>query len=181
MNLSLIYAPNPIFSQKAQEVPPETITSQETQNIIKQMWEILRAEHAVGLAGNLVGVLKRIVVIDLGAMSNIKPITMINPQIIEKSLTMQSSTEASVSFPGISVELNRADKITVKFLNEHAKEEEIVASDFLAAVIQHEIDYLDGITFLDHVSKMKRDLLLKKVKKHLSLYPFHMHGPHCQH
>jgi peptide deformylase len=179
MPLSIIYAPNPIFSQKAQIVPPESINDEHIQNIIKEMWQILEQENAIGLAGNLVGVLKRIVIID--ESFGIDRTTMINPQIIEKSSTTQSFTEASVSFPGISIEKERADKITVKFLNSSAQEEQITTTGFLATVIQHEIEYLDGITFLDDLSKFKKDLLLAKVKKFLRSHTPHIHGPDCGH
>ena len=178
MALQIIYAPHPIFSQVAEKV--ENI-NQDIRDIIDQMLETLRVEKAVGLAGNMVGILKRIVVIDLHENDVSNPIIMINPEIIYKSEEMQEFEEASLSFPGISADISRPSKIKVKFLDYDAKPQELEAEDFLATVILHEVDYLDGKTYLHYLSKIKRDMLIKKMKKFILNHPPHIHGEGCRH
>jgi peptide deformylase len=178
MSLQIIYAPNKIFSQRALEV--EKIDD-ELRATIDKMFKTIKIEGAAGIAGNMVGILKRIVVIDLFPGNVSDPICMINPVITYKSEQMQVFEEASISFVGIFAKISRAAKIKVSFLDYNGKESEMEAEGYLSTVIQHEIDYLDGKVFLDHLTKMKRDLLLTKMKKYLKAYPPHIHGVGCNH
>jgi len=178
MVLQIIYAPNEIFRKKAD---PVAKVNSEIKELIDQMFATLSYERAVGIAGNMVGVLKRIIVIDLNENNESKPICMVNPQITHKSDEMQVFEEASLCYPGISAEVARPSKIKVKYLDYEGKQHEIEAEGFFATVIQHEVDYLDGKIYLDHVSKMKRDLLLAKMKKFIKLHPPHVHGTSCSH
>lgn len=158
--LKLIYAPNEIFKQVAK--PVKKIDDQILKNI-DDMFCVLKKEQGLGLGANMVGLLERIIVLDWPE-GNIK-IPMINPEIIFKSNEMQQFEEASLSYPGISAIITRPKKIKVTYLDSKNKEKEMEAEGFLSTLIQHEIDYLNGVTFLDHLSKLKRDTLLKKMKK----------------
>lgn len=158
--LKLIYAPNEIFKQVAK--PVKKIDDQILKNI-DDMFCVLEKEQGLGLGANMVGLLERIIVLDWPE-GNIK-IPMINPEIIFKSNEMQQFEEASLSYPGISAIITRPKKIKVTYLDSKNKEKEMEAEGFLSTLIQHEIDYLNGVTFLDHLSKLKRDTLLKKMKK----------------
>ena len=160
--LKLIYGPDPIFSQKAQ---PVTNVTDDTRLKIKQMFEIMYAHQGVGLGANMVGLLEKIIVIDLQEGGVKQPIAMVNPRIREISQDTQSFEEGSLSFPGISAEIIRPKSICVKYLDEHGTEKQKHAAGWLAQVIQHEIDYLDGVIFLDYLSKLKKQTLLKKLKK----------------
>lgn len=176
--LQLIYAPNPIFKQQAEKV--EKFDAQ-TKQIVDDMFATLEYEHAIGLGANMVGILKRIIVIDTERTGISNRFYMINPEIIEKSSTTQTFEEASLCFPGIAAEVTRPDAITVKYYDCDGIEHSMKADGFLATVIQHEMDYLDGVVFLDYLSKMKKDMLLKKMQKLLKQHPPHIHGKHCSH
>lgn len=176
--LQIIYAPNPIFKMKAE---PVINFDQELKQMVGDMFATLDFEQAIGIGANMVGLLKQIVVIDMSRAKIDKRFCLINPEIIWSSKEMQIFTEASLCFPGIDAEIERPNSIVVKYFDENGVEQELKAEGFLATVIQHEMDYLNGVVFLDHLSKMKRDLLLKKMQKQLKMHPPHVHGAHCHH
>lgn len=89
--------------------------------------------------------------------------------------------ERSLSFPGIEAPITRSKAIKINYLDYHGNKQELEAQDFLATVIQHEVDYLNGKVFLDHLSKLKRDTLLKKMLKYIKMHPPHVHGSSCRH
>jgi peptide deformylase len=176
--LQLVYAPHPIFKKKAE---PVAVVDEGIRTLIAQMFETLRVEHGVGLGANMVGILKRIAVIHMKQDGKTHRYAMINPEITERSKETQRVEEASLSFPGISAEIERPRAITVKYLDEQGQPQELHAEGFLATVIQHEVEYLDGVVFLDHLSKMNRDRLLKRMQKVLKMNPPHVHGAGCHH
>lgn len=176
--LPLIYAPNEIFKKKALAV---TLINDEIRFLIDRMVKTMYLEKAIGLAANMVGILKRIIIVDLQESSSSKPYIFINPEIIYFSSDIQTNVEASVCFPGISAEIARSRAIKVNYKNYEGKDEELEAEGWLAAVIQHETDYLNGKIFLDYLSKLKSELLMKKVIKYLKLNPPHFHTSECRH
>ena len=176
--LSLIYAPDPIFKQKAERV--EAVTD-EVRTIIDDMFETMDHEKAVGIGANMVGLLKSIAVVDLHEGGISKPYAFINPEIFWSSDEMQEHEEASICFLGISAKVKRPKAIKLRYLDYEGKAQELEATGFFASVIQHEVDYLNGIVFLDHLSKLKRDRLMKKMNKQRKLHPPHVHGAHCNH
>lgn len=176
--LQIIYAPHPIFKQKAK---PVTTIDEEIRKIAGDMLDTMYIEGAVGLGANMVGVDKQIVVIDLRENGEHKPYIMINPEIIEQSTELVEFEEASLSFPGISAVVKRPANITVKYLDLEVNSQTIKAEGFLSRVIQHEVDYLHGIVYLDKLSKLKKDMLTKKMLKYLKSYQPHVHNEHCNH
>lgn len=162
--LSLIIAPDPIFNQTAE---PVGIVDDSIRQLVSEMFEILYQEQGVGLGANMVGLLKRIIVVDLQEGGIKTPLAMINPEIISTSDEMQTREEASLSFPGIHGEVSRPQVIEVRYLDEQGDTRTLQADSWLATIIQHERDYLDGVVYLDHLSKMKRTMLMKKMLKHL--------------
>jgi peptide deformylase len=175
--LSIVYAPNPVFKQKAKPVDKiDDLIHQLAEDMLDTMY----FEKAVGIGANMLGIDQRIIVVDTKQENN-KSYVMINPEIIETSTELSEHEEASLSFPGISAIIKRPNKIKVKFLDLDNKEQVLEAEGFLARVILHENDYLNGITYLDHLSKMKRDMLTKKMIKHIKHHPPHIHGKHCNH
>lgn len=176
--LPLIYAPNEIFKKKS--APVEKIDDS-THALIAGMFETLYLAHAVGMAANMVGALKRIIIVDLNENNVKNPLTLINPQITWKSSETQTFEEGSICFPGISAPVTRPTAIKVSYMDIEGSNHEMEADGFLATVIQHEIDYLDGIVFLDYLSKLKRDMLIKKMIKHSKMYPPHIHTSSCNH
>ncbi len=176
--LSIVSAPNPIFKKKCELV---SVVDDSIRKIADDMLETLEYERAVGLGANMLGITKAIAVVNLNEGGISKPYVFINPEIFWRSEEMQGFEEASLSFPGISADISRPSKIKIKYLDYEGTAQELEAEGFLASVIQHEVDYLNGKTFLDHLSKMKRDMLIKKMEKFIRLNPPHVHSEHCHH
>ena len=141
----------------------ETIKQQ-----VRDMFETMYDASGVGLAATQVNFHQRIIVIDISVQRN-EPICLINPAIIEKSGEIQSE-EGCLSVPDYSAKIIRANDIKVLALNLDGETSEFDAGEALSICIQHEIDHLDGILFVDHLSKLKQKRLEKKtVKKALKL------------
>ena len=164
--LKLTYGPNPIFSAVAKTV---THFDDELEALTRDMVDTLSVEKAVGIGANMVGVLQRIIVIDLQEENH--PLILINPEITHKSDDSQTYVEASVCFPGISAEITRPRKITLTYQDCSGSKQKMTAQDYLATVIQHEFDYLNGKIFLDYLSPMKRKMLIRKTRKFQSKRP----------
>ena len=176
--LQIIYGYKPIFKTKASLVGH---IDEEIKSIVSDMLDTMYHERAAGLGANMVGILKRIAVIDLAENGQKNPICLINPEIVWKSEEMQSIEESSLSFPGVITGIKRPKSIKVKYLDFSGKEQEISAAGFLSSVIQHEMDYLDGRTIFDHASPLKKKMMIKKMEKTLKLNPPHVHSHHCSH
>ncbi len=158
-----IYAyPDPVLKQSAE--PVEDI-DEELQKIIDQMFETMYAAPGIGLAANQVGVLKRVIVFDgLPREDEAKPLVLINPEIIAGEGSIKWD-EACLSVPDYTAEVTRKSYIKVKGLDRYGDPLELEANDLLAVCLQHEIDHLDGILFIDRISSLKRALYKKKIKK----------------
>lgn len=178
LKLSLIYAPSEIFKQKAEIV---NVIDDEIRQLIKGMLKIMYTEKAVGVGANMVGVLKRVAVVDLQDGGIRSPYIFINPEITKYSEETQTFKESSICFPGIDADITRSKEINIKYLDEKGNQKELNAQGFLATVIQHEVDYLDGKIFLSYLSKLKRDTLLKKMQKYIKMNPPHIHSENCRH
>lgn len=161
--------PHPILKQKAAKVGK---VDDELRRFLDDMLETMYEAVGVGLAAPQVGVSKRVVVIDAeqeddGAGHRTgKPMYLINPEIIWRSEEKVCGEEGCLSVPDQRAEVERHAQVRVHYLDYEGKEQEILADDFLAIVIQHELDHLDGILYIDRISRLKRNMLLKKLKKH---------------
>lgn len=177
--LPLVMAPNPIFKQKAEAIQS---VDESVKTLMDDMLETMYSEHGIGIAGNMVGVLKRVVVIDLYENKTHDPIFMANPEVISASDKTQVVEEASLCFPGIYAKITRPRQVKVKYLDYDNQPQEMEAEALLSSCIQHEIDYLDGKVFLDYLTPMKRDVLLRKMKKALKKgFKPHVHTAACNH
>ena len=136
----------------------ETIKQQ-----VKDMFETMYEAPGIGLAATQVNFHKRIIVIDISDQCN-EPICLINPEIIEKSGEIQWE-EGCLSVPDYYENVIRANDIKVQALNQHGERFKLEASEILSVCIQHEIDHLDGILFVDHISKLKQKRLKNKTEK----------------
>ena len=161
----LVY-PDPILKQVAEPVEEidETVVDV-VQDLVDTMVD---AGHSVGVAAPQIGVLKRVVVVDvskskLGKENNHGLLEMINPEIIEKSGS-KMMREGCMSVPDYTGNVTRAEHIVVEFTNREGQIRVIEASGFEAVAIQHELDHLDGLLFLDRVSSLKTDLYRRKKK-----------------
>ncbi len=176
--LPIIYAPSPIFKHKAK---PVVKVDELILELASDMLDTMYAENAVGLGANMVGIDQRIIVLDLRKDDVKNPYVMLNPEIVETSTETSEYEEASLSFPGIAAMIKRPKKIKVKYLDLDSNEQVLAADEFLARVILHETDYLDGVVYLDYLSKLKRDMLMTKMLKFIKSHPPHVHGAHCNH
>jgi len=136
----------------------ETIRQQ-----VKDMFETMYEAPGIGLAATQVNFHQRIIVIDISDQCN-EPICLINPEVIEKSGEIQWE-EGCLSVPDYYENVIRANDIKVQAFNQHGETFELEASEMLSVCIQHEIDHLDGILFVDHLSKLKQRRLKKKTEK----------------
>lgn len=132
--------------------------------LIKNMLDTMYQANGIGLAATQINVHKRVIVIDLSPDRN-KPIILINPEIIFKQ-GKKESEEGCLSVPGFYEKIIRSEQISVRYFDQNTNKTEILeAIELLAFCLQHEIDHLDGKLFVDHLSNLKRERLLKKIEK----------------
>jgi len=144
--------------------PVDEITD-EIKQIAEDMLSSMYDSDGVGLAAPQVGISKRIIVVDPEPLNlDSEPIALINPEIVEQS-GQADADEGCLSVPDVRGEVERAAKVTVEALNLDGKKVRIEATDLLARIFQHEIDHLNGVLFIDHLSRLKKQLIKKHLKK----------------
>jgi peptide deformylase len=162
--LPILTAPDRRLKQKAAPVPKVT---EKIQKLMDDMVETMYAAPGIGLAAPQVNVLLRIIVVDVetyddGDEHNL--FTLANPEIIERNGEI-AWPEGCLSVPDFTEDIMRSERITVRALNRENKIIEIEADGLLSVCLQHEIDHLDGLLFIDHISRLKRAMILQKLKK----------------
>ena len=164
--LEIVKYPAPILRDKA--VPIHQIDLS-IRKLASDMLETMYAAPGIGLAAPQVGISKRLAVIDISNdPKNRDPLILVNPRITYSEGDV-SGEEGCLSIPEVYGDVHRFRLVKVKFLDLSGEEYEIAAEDFLARVIQHELDHLEGIVFLDRMSMIKRDLLKLKMRKKAKL------------
>jgi peptide deformylase len=164
----IIEAPDPLLRQVSS--PVEEITP-EIQTLIDDMFETMYAAPGIGLAAIQVGIPKRILVIDLqdpeeeGGEPVRKPMVFINPEILRTSDTPRPYNEGCLSVPDQYAEIDRPDAIRARWLDRDGKVHEEEIEGMLATCLQHEMDHLEGVLFIDYLSRLKRDMILRKLAK----------------
>ena len=158
----ILTEPDPFLRQKSSEV--EKVTD-EIRKLMDDMLETMYNAPGIGLAAIQIGVPKRVIVIDLSRDEKKNPLYFVNPKIIKKSDTDSTYEEGCLSVPGQFAEVDRPDKCHVSFLDYNGKKQELKAEGLLATCIQHEMDHLEGILFIDYLSKLKKNLIVKKLSK----------------
>ena len=159
---TILKYPEAVLSKKSE---PVTEFGKETRRLVDDMYESMYAAQGIGLAAPQIGVLKRITVIDLSFQKTpAEKITLINPQILERE-GKQVEEEGCLSFPDIRAKVHRAATVKVRAQNVEGEWFEMDGAELLSRAFQHEIDHLDGVLFIDRISKLKRDLLLHKIRK----------------
>jgi len=135
-------------------------------NLMDDMLETMYAAPGIGLAGVQIGILKRLIVIDVSKDEEKKsPLFLINPEIISKSSNTSVYEEGCLSLPGYFAEIERPAECQIEYIDYHGKKKKMKASGLLATCVQHEVDHLNGILFIDYLSKLKRDMVIKKLIK----------------
>ncbi len=158
--LNILRYPDPRLHMVADEVAE---VSDDTRQLVSDMAETMYQAPGIGLAAPQVDRLLRIIVVDISEHQNDLRV-FINPQIIDKD-GVRECEEGCLSVPGIYASIQRAERIRVRALDENGKTFELEADGLLAVCIQHEIDHLDGRVFVDYLSRIKRDRIIKKLKK----------------
>ena len=182
----IIKVPNPFLKVTAK---PVTVIDEDILTILDDMMETMYHANGIGLAATQIAIDKRLIVMDCGKTKfetqntseeynkKIKdeqiepfPIKMINPEIISLDENLEEREEGCLSIPGYNAKIKRPSSLKVKYTDENKKDKIIDAEGLLATCIQHEIDHLNGILFIDHLSKLKREIILKKAFKEYSKY-----------
>jgi len=159
----ILIEPDPLLRKTSVEVDK---VDSKIQQIMDDMLETMYDAPGIGLAAIQIGIPKRIIVIDLAKEGEKKnPLYIINPQIVFKSDNEATYEEGCLSIPGQFANIQRPEKCTVKYLDYEGKEKEIKTEGLLATCIQHEIDHLNGILFIDYLSKLKKTMIIKKLSK----------------
>jgi peptide deformylase len=160
---TILTEPNKILRQKSLPVPK---VDNEIRNLIDDMLETMYAAPGIGLAAIQIGVPKRIIVLDISPKDQPKkPLFFVNPIIISKSQNNTSYEEGCLSVPDQFAEIERAEMCQIEYLDYNGNEQNIKAEGMLATCIQHEIDHLEGILFIDYLSKLKKSMIVKKLSK----------------
>jgi peptide deformylase len=152
---------DPVLREKA---APVAQISDETRQLIRDMFETMYAEDGVGLAAPQVGISERIIVVD-PQLDDLPPFALINPEIVELSKETEKGEEGCLSIPGLRDIVERAYKTVVRGTSETGESRELELIGLPARIIQHEVDHLDGILFFDRLSALKRKMLLSKWQK----------------
>ena len=129
-------------------------------------YETMYAAPGIGLAAVQVGILRRIVVIDISKDKEKNPIFLVNPEIIEKSTNTSVYEEGCLSLPGQFAEIERPAECTIRYIDYEGRQKQLKADGLLSTCVQHEIDHLNGVLFIDYLSKLKKDMIIKKLIKH---------------
>jgi len=159
----ILTEPNKALRQKSIRVD---VVDGEIQKLMDDMLETMYAAPGIGLAAIQVGIPKRVIVLDLSRKDEPKkPMYFVNPEILNKSENNSTYEEGCLSVPGQFAEIDRPEKCHVKYLDYNGKSQEIKAEGMLATCIQHEIDHLEGILFIDYLSKLKKSMIVKKLSK----------------
>ena len=159
----IVIEPDPILRKKSESLEK---VDDEIRKLLDDMLETMYAAPGIGLAAVQVGILKRIIVIDISKDKEKKtPLFLINPEIISRSKKTSVYEEGCLSLPGHFAEIERPAECQVKFIDYDGKEKELVADGLLATCIQHEVDHLNGVLFIDYLSKLKKDMIVKKLIK----------------
>ncbi|QCE33663.1 peptide deformylase [Acetobacteraceae bacterium] len=162
--LPILIPPHPILHKRAEEVLPKDM--EEIKKIIPAMFKTMYDAPGIGLAAPQIGISKRFYIMDLSRDEEAPdPKVLINPEIIEKSEKLSSREEGCLSLPQQFAEIIRPEKVKIRYqdLNGNIIEEE--GEDLKAACFQHELDHLNGVLFVDHLSNLKKGRILKKLIK----------------
>ena len=159
----IIILPDKRLRQKSE---PVKAVNAEVRALVDDMFETMYKAPGVGLAAIQIGVAQRIVTVDTAKKDEPKqPQVFINPEIVWTSEEKNTYEEGCLSIPEYYEEVERPSEVKVRFMDLQGKAQEVAAEGLLATVLQHEIDHLNGVLFIDHISKLKRDRVIKKFAK----------------
>jgi len=159
----ILIVPDPRLKK---ECEPVEEVNDEIKTLLNDMLETMYAAPGIGLAAPQIGVMKRVVVMDVSDdKDKPEPLKLINPEIIWESEETSIYQEGCLSIPEQYADVERPAEVGMRYMDENGETREIEADGLLATCIQHEIDHLDGVLFTDYLSALKRNMILKKVQK----------------
>jgi peptide deformylase len=161
--LPILIAPNQILKTRARPVKPADADL--VRDLIPRMFATMYQAPGIGLAAPQVGQNLRLIVIDLVPDDKRRPHNLINPEIVATSDERATREEGCLSLPGQYADITRPARIKVRYLDEAGVKREMQADGLLAACLQHEIDHLDGILFVDYLSALKRNMIMRRLAK----------------
>jgi peptide deformylase len=161
--IPILIAPHPLLKAKARRVIGADADTMRT--LVPRMFAAMYDAPGIGLAAPQVGVSLRMAVIDLALNDVRSPLVIVNPEIMAASADMRVHEEGCLSLPHQFADVSRPTRIKVRFEDARGVRQEIEADGLLATCLQHEIDHLDGILFVDHISALKRNMIMRKLAK----------------
>ena len=159
---NILTEPNKLLRQISQKVDK---VGKEEQKLMDDMLETMYSANGIGLAAIQIGVPKRIIVMDLSKEKEKKPMFFVNPEINNKNKVHSVYEEGCLSVPNQFAEIERPSTCEVKYLDYNGNEKILKAEGLLATCIQHEMDHLEGVLFIDYLSKLKKSIIIKKLSK----------------
>ena len=163
--MPILIAPHASLRTKARRVLPTDSATLET--LVPRMFDAMYEAPGIGLAAPQVGVDLRVVVMDLMPGNTPQPMTLINPQIVAVSDEWATREEGCLSVPNQYADVTRPARVTVRYHDVHGAQQQIEGDGLLAACLQHELDHLDGVLFVDHLSALKRNMLMRRLAKEM--------------
>ena len=159
---NILTEPNKLLRQISQKVDK---VGKDEQKLMDDMLETMYSANGIGLAAIQIGVPKRIIVMDLSKEKEKKPMFFVNPEINNKNKVHSVYEEGCLSVPNQFAEIERPSTCEVKYLDYNGNEKILKAEGLLATCIQHEMDHLEGVLFIDYLSKLKKSIIIKKLSK----------------
>jgi peptide deformylase len=161
--LPILIAPHPVLKARARPVGPADEAA--VRDLVPRMFNTMYRAPGIGLAAPQVGQGLRVITIDLMPDDKPAPIALINPEIMAQSAELASREEGCLSLPGQYAEVTRPARVKVRYRDPSGARKEVDADGLLAACLQHEIDHLNGILFVDHLSALKRNMIMRRLAK----------------
>ncbi len=163
--LPILTIPDPLLRKKA--LPVEQVDDA-LRRLADDMLATMYDAPGIGLAAPQVGISRRLVVLDAAGDEDVKkPLVLINPEILQLGPEKRAYEEGCLSIPDVKVEIERPSTLTVRFLDRDGKPQELTADGLLATAIQHEVDHLDGRLIIDFLSRLKRDIIVRRFRKQI--------------
>ena len=163
--LPILIAPHPTLRAVARPVGPAD--TDRVRALLPRMFSTMYQAPGIGLAAPQIGQKLRFLIADIQPNEERRPIALINPEIVARSAELAVREEGCLSLPGQFAEITRPARVKIRYLDETGARREIEAEGLLSACLQHEIDHLDGVLFVDHLSALKRNIILRRLAKEL--------------
>jgi peptide deformylase len=163
--LPILIAPHAALKTRTLPVQPKD--AERVRALLPRMFATMYAAPGIGLAAPQVGVNLRLAVIDLMPDDKPAPMVLVNPEIVAASAELATREEGCLSLPGQYADVTRPARVKVRYHDEAGVKREVEAEGLLAACLQHEIDHLDGVLFVDHISALKRNMLMRRLAKEM--------------